>query len=93
MSDAQDPVTSAALALLKAAREHAGVLADPETVAQARIICRACGFDPDMVVMGVPDGEPIRGPKGTIGIYAPMSPAWALYWDDAVAAMAAENPV
>lgn len=93
VTDAQDPVTTAALALLKAAREHALVLADPTTVAQARIICRASGFDPDMVVMGVPGAEPIKGPKGTIGIYAPMSPAWALYWDDAMAAMAAENPV
>lgn len=91
VSESQDPVTDAALALLKAAREHATVLADPTTVAQARIICRAAGFDPDMVVMGMPDQPPIRGPKGTIGIYAPMSPAWALYWDDAVAAMAAER--
>lgn len=93
MTDTQDPVTEAALALLVAARENAEANAagQPETLRFARILCRVAGFDPDMVVMGVPDQEPIKGPRGTIGIYAPMSPAWALYWDDAVAAMAAER--
>ena len=91
MSDAPDPVTEAALAFLQIARARAAADADPVTMGNARLLCRAAGFDPDMVVMGVPDQAPVKGPKGTIGIYAPMSPAWALYWDDAVAAMEAEN--
>lgn len=91
MSDGVDPVTEAALALLQVARSRSAADADPVTMGHARILCRAAGFDPDMVVMGVADQKPVEGPKGTIGIYAPMSPAWALYWDDAVKAMEAEN--
>lgn len=51
--------------------------------AAARKMCEAAGFDPDTVVMGHPNMEPMLGPKRTIVFYAPIQPAWMLFWSDA----------
>lgn len=62
-----------------------------EIMRVARLISRAEGFPPDYVCMGHPEQPHQFGPRGTCGIYLPMQPNWAVYWDQAKAALAAEK--
>lgn len=88
-----DPVTEATLALLTAVRQQyetdALAAADGVRVMRlARKLCTDAGYEPDSVSMGMPETPSIPAPKGTTGIFTPFQPAWALYWDDAVALIA-----
>lgn len=53
----------------------------------ARALCERAGHDPDTVVMGHAGAEPMYGPKRTVCVYAPIQPAWMLYWQDALDAI------
>lgn len=86
-------VVDAAMALLEAARDSAvaDAIVSPDgerLMAMARKLCERAGHDPDEVVMGLPDQAPTTGAKGLPTVYLPMGPAWYLYWDEAVRALA-----
>lgn len=85
-------VVDAAMALIEIARESAAadalVSEDGERLmAMSRRLCEADGQDPDVVVMGVAGQSPTVGAKGLATIYAPIVPAWCVYWDEAVKAL------
>ncbi len=53
----------------------------------ARKLCENDGYNPDDVSMGNPKQPPMMHAKGTVAIIAPLQPVWALYFNDACAAI------
>ena len=85
-------IVDAALALIETARQSSAddALALPEgarLMVMARKLCHDDGHDPDVVVMGIPGQEITIAAKKLPTIYAPIVPAWCLYWDEAVRAL------
>ncbi len=59
----------------------------PMLVHVARAICEAEGWDPDEVVMGGRGITPALKAKGSVSLSFPIQPAWALFLNEARAAV------
>lgn len=54
----------------------------------AKAICIANGYsDPDLVVMGQANVPAMIGAKGTVVVEVPLQPQWAVFYQDALAAI------
>lgn len=68
------------------------IAADPafaKVAKVARAICKDVDIygDPDLIVFGLPNGQLLLGPKGTVPFQFPVRPAWTLYLAEALAAI------